>query len=418
MDIRKYSDDFFTIGNIAILHKTTGNDGYDFNFRNCFECKSVVTEVDAPVLLHIGAIEDYAGVEAAIEELGMKLLIHEAEHIMCSTIEKWYPSIKERTPHTQVYDELPPLENVLKDFSFPFFVKGNRQSNHHKKSQCIIENTDQYEALRNEWGNDKILNWQKAAIRDYVPLKILDSTSFPDSVPISYEFRFFYFEGRCMAYGPYWTIGPQYTLSDEELPEVLELTDWAAERLGVSFPAIDVAKTTEGDWIIIEVNDAQESGFVGLNPLKLWNNTINFMQERNWISVEDLVEDGTVIMGGDSLPDKTIEEMWVIAKNYKSTQELVDAYVGAHNKFWFIEDTIYDYEEGTEEYKQTAAVINSWEKLYDYLNDSVVERAMAEGLFATRELNAGLVKQLEGFMSKYGYRDGRGWWIRIDNEQE
>ena len=275
MDIRKSSDDFFTIGNIAILHKTTGNDGYDFNFRNCFECKSVVTEVDAPVLLHIGAIEDYAGVEAAIEELGMKLLIHEAEHIMCSTIEKWYPSIKERTPHTQVYDELPPLENVLKDFSFPFFVKGNRQTNHHKKSQCIIENADQYEALRSEWGNDKILNWQKAAIRDYVPLKILDSTSFPDSVPISYEFRFFYFEGRCMAYGPYWTIGPQYTLSDEELPEVLELTDWAAERLGVSFPAIDVAKTTEGDWIIIEVNDAQESGFVGVNPFKLWNCTID-----------------------------------------------------------------------------------------------------------------------------------------------
>ena len=33
MDIRKYSDDFFTIGNIAILQRTTGNGRYDFNFR-------------------------------------------------------------------------------------------------------------------------------------------------------------------------------------------------------------------------------------------------------------------------------------------------------------------------------------------------------------------------------------------------
>ncbi|WP_155828900.1 ATP-grasp domain-containing protein [Butyrivibrio sp. NC2007] len=416
MDIRKYSDDFFTIGDIAILQRTTGNDGYDFNFRNCFECRSVVSEVDEPVLLHIGAIEDYAGVEATIEEMGMHLLIHEAEHIRCSTIEKWYPTIKERTPYTQIYDELPPLENVTDDFSFPFFVKGNRQTNHHKKSQCIIENADQYYTLRNEWGNDKILNWQKVAIREYVPLKVLDSTSFPDSVPISYEFRFFYFEGRCMAYGPYWNIGPQYSLSEGELPEVLELTDWAAHRLGVSFPAIDVAKTVEGDWIIIEVNDAQESGFVGVNPLKLWNCTIDAMQERNWIAVEDLFDEGTVIMGGNPLPDKTVEEMWYTAKNYKSIQELVDAYVGAHNKYGFIEDEIYDYEEGTEEYEQTKGIIDAWAEVEDYLQEKVVSCAKEEGLLAPRQKNSGLIKQMEEFMAQYGYRDGRGWWVRLDSE--
>lgn len=81
-----------------------------------------------------------------------------------------------------------------------------------------------------------------------------------------------------MAYGPYWTIGRQYSLAENELPEVLKLTDWAAKMLGVSFPAIDVAKTASGEWIIIEVNDAQESGFVGVNPLVLWNNTIHAIQ--------------------------------------------------------------------------------------------------------------------------------------------
>ena len=96
MDLRKTSDDFFTIGNIAILKRDTGNDVYDFNFRNNFDCKSVVSEVDAPVLLHIGAIEDYAGIEAALEEMGMKLLVHEAEHLRCSTIEKWYPALKKQ----------------------------------------------------------------------------------------------------------------------------------------------------------------------------------------------------------------------------------------------------------------------------------------------------------------------------------
>ena len=56
-------NDFFTIDNIAILQRKTGNDVYDFNFRINFNCRSVISEVDVPVLLHIGAIEDHVGVD-------------------------------------------------------------------------------------------------------------------------------------------------------------------------------------------------------------------------------------------------------------------------------------------------------------------------------------------------------------------
>jgi hypothetical protein len=282
MDLRKISDDFFTIGNIAVLQRNTGNDVYDFNFRNIFDCKSVVSEVEVPVLLHIGAIEDYGVVEAALNELGMNLLVKEAEHLRCSTIEKWYPVFKSKTPFTKIYNELPVVEVIQKDFTFPVFIKGNRQTNRHKRSQCIIENKEQYDALREGWKSDSILSWQKVAVREYVPLLEIDSETFPDQVPICYEFRFFYFEGKCMAYGPYWYMGRQYSLPESELSEVLNLTDWAATRLGVSFPAIGVAKTASGEWIIIEVNDAQESGFVGINPLALWNKTIFAMQDRTW----------------------------------------------------------------------------------------------------------------------------------------
>lgn len=282
MDLRKISDDFFTIGNIAVLQRNTGNNVYDFNFRNIFDCRSVVSEVEVPVLLHIGAIEDYGAVEAALNELGMNLLVKEAEHLRCSTVEKWYPVLKDKTPFTKIYNELPAAEEIQKDFTFPVFIKGNRQTNRHKRSQCIIENKEQYDALREGWKSDSILSWQKVAVREYVPLLKIDSETFPDQVPISYEFRFFYFEGKCTAYGPYWYMGRQYSLPESELSEVLNLTDWAATRLGVSFPAIDVAKTVSGEWIIIEVNDAQESGFVGINPLALWNKTIIAMQDRTW----------------------------------------------------------------------------------------------------------------------------------------
>ena len=272
MELRQICDDFFTIGNIAVLQRMTVNHVYDFDFRKHFECRSVTGKCDRPVLLRIGAVEDYAGIEKMLASLGMKPLMSEAQHLHCSTIEGWYPVLKDKTPFTRIYDKLPPIEELSEDFSFPVFVKGNRQTNRHRKSQCIIENKEAYESLRKDWMKDSVLSWQKPVVREYVPLVTIDDTSYPDMVPVSYEFRFFYFEGKCVAYGPYWCQGTVYSLEQEDIVNVMELTDWVAEKLNVTFPAIDVAKTSAGEWIIIEVNDAQESGFAGVNPFVLWSN--------------------------------------------------------------------------------------------------------------------------------------------------
>lgn len=42
-------------------------------------------------------------------------------------------------------------------------------------------------------------------------------------------------------------MGGNYSLPDNELQDVLKLTDWSAQRLGAIFPAIDVAKTASGE---------------------------------------------------------------------------------------------------------------------------------------------------------------------------
>ena len=44
-----------------------------------------------------------------------------------------------------------------------------------------------------------------------------------------------------------WYMGGNYSLPDNELQDVLKLTDWSAQRLGAIFPAIDVAKTASGE---------------------------------------------------------------------------------------------------------------------------------------------------------------------------
>ena len=66
----------------------------------------------------------------------------------------------------------------------------------------------------------------------------------------------------------------------EDERQALELADWAADKLASVFVAIDVAKTAAGEWIVIEVNDAQESGFVGANSLVLWQNIVEAASRR------------------------------------------------------------------------------------------------------------------------------------------
>ena len=128
--------------------------------------------------------------------------------------------------------------------------------------------------------------------------------------------------------------------------------------------------------------------------------------------VEDWFEEGTVIMSRDPLPDKTLEEMWDIVRNSSTTQELVDAYVLVHNKFWWIEDDEYDYDVGTEEHKKACSETDAWKELLYFLKEQVTIYTKEKELFNERQPYAGRAKQMNPIMEKFGYRDGRGWWIK------
>lgn len=127
---------------------------------------------------------------------------------------------------------------------------------------------------------------------------------------------------------------------------------------------------------------------------------------------ESAFPDDAVILAVDSLPDVSVEEMQQIISSITTTQDLVNAYVNVHNKRWFIEDDPYDYDEGTDEYENARSVVDAWGNMLDELDKRVVDTASAEGLLAERQPDSGTVKQVEAFMDKYGYRNGRGWWVK------
>ncbi len=143
------------------------------------------------------------------------------------------------------------------------------------------------------------------------------------------------------------------------------------------------------------------------------NNDLSDVLRLPDIPVEEFFEDvpgGVIVLGYDPYSDKTIAELEEVAANIQTTQELVDLYAGVFNKFWYIEDERYDYEEDTEEYEQICAKVDACGVLMDRLEERVIAEARKQGVYD----EIGGIRGLEPFMDSYGYWNGGGWWVGKD----
>lgn len=253
---------------LVIASQTVGVSIYDFDFDLNFQCTHpYVFEGEEHCVLRIGAVADYALRFEEMLELGLRLINSPSEHEMASQLEHWYPLITDLTPRTQVFDSMPPVDEVQANFSWPIFLKGSRQTSKHNTLLSIIENAVAYDIAAEAYAKDEILHWQKPVIREFVPLlRVAGNVAM--KIPPSMEYRSFWWDGRCVGWGRYWYQVPAYHCSDATVG--LDMAREVAERLTVPFLVVDFAKTAAGDWIIIECNDGQEAGYSAIDPRSLW----------------------------------------------------------------------------------------------------------------------------------------------------
>jgi hypothetical protein len=91
-------------------------------------------------------------------------------------------------------------------------------------------------------------------IREFVPLKQLTQHS-KSGMPLAVEYRAFFYQGKLMSVYPYWEEG-EY---DEEI-QVPEPFLEVAKTIQSNFFTMDIAQKEDGEWIIIELGDAQVAG--------------------------------------------------------------------------------------------------------------------------------------------------------------
>jgi hypothetical protein len=262
------TDDLFVLEDrLSLLVSPVGLPSYDYDFRAHFRCRSLLAAPEGRVIARIGAIDDYADRHAALVRDGIHLVHDPAEHDRCSLASGWAPLLGELTPETWVADVLPPVDEVEARFGWPVFVKGDRQTSRHRGELSIARSPADYQRIGQAWGNDRILRWQRAAVRRFVPLRKVGDR--PEGIPASHEFRVFCWRGHVVGAAPYWT-SHAYAATPPELAALTRLAEEAARRVAVTFLVVDVAQSVAGDWLVIECNDAQEASYAGNVPLALW----------------------------------------------------------------------------------------------------------------------------------------------------
>jgi len=184
------------------------------------------------------------------------------------------------TPRSVCFQGKPTLEQVKASFTWPVFMKGTRQTSRHQRKLSIIENDADFLQAMEIYALDPILDWQDVACREYVPLRALaDAVPDQTNIPRSYEFRTFWWKGKLVGAGRYWWEEPDYKWTPTEKAAALAVAGEAALRVNVPFLVVDIAQTADARWIVIECNDAQESGYAGVSAIGLWQTILDHEKE-------------------------------------------------------------------------------------------------------------------------------------------
>lgn len=222
---------------------------------------------DSLVIGRYSVLPYYLELQKDLEINNCKLINSYNEHLWIANFD-YYKELKDFTPETWFDHDFP---YVFDDG--PFVVKGRTSSLKFQWDSRVFAK-DKKRAI--EIGLDlkkhKAIGEQGIVYRRYVPLKTFELSY--NGLPITNEYRFFFYKQKMLAYGYYWEQWcsdlSKPSINDEGIQLAQECANIASEH--VNFFSLDVAEKEKGGWILIEVNDAQQSGLSLVDDNVLYQN--------------------------------------------------------------------------------------------------------------------------------------------------
>lgn len=237
---------------------------------NNFRCVTsrLGVQKDELCISRYSALPYYRELEQDINSLGARMINTYRQHRYIADLGDWSQDFEGITPET--WSNL----DMVPDSAFPVIVKGETNSKKFQWDTHFFAKTrrDAVDVMC-RLQEDGFISDQWIYFRRFVPLKTY--TIGLRGVPISKEFRVFICRGNVLSRGYYWSSHV------DDLPDVPDaneipkaLLDQVIERVGKSadYYTVDVAQTEKGEWIVIELNDGQQSGLSENDPNVLYSN--------------------------------------------------------------------------------------------------------------------------------------------------
>lgn len=205
----------------------------------------------------------YSELEKEIKLKNSRLINSYDQHLYVADIQNWYSDLQDITPETWfTWGHLPEGQYV---------VKGRTNSRKHEwNKRMFAKNKEQLVSIAKSLLDDALISEQGLCVRKYIPLKTFDKGI--NDLPITNEWRFFFYKDKIIDFGYYWSFyeNKPRTIDKAGILKAKEAAKIVADK--INFFVVDVAETESGEWIVIELNDAQMSGLSCINPDSLYAN--------------------------------------------------------------------------------------------------------------------------------------------------
>lgn len=216
-----------------------------------------------------------------LELLGSVGINSQFAHDYAATFQ-YYEDFKEDTFPS--WDRLSDIPQSLRDH--PFVVKGRANSRKQEWStKMFAPNFAKAVQIAADLMSDGLIGQQGIIARQFIPLETFETAI--SGLPFANEWRCFYLAGERVAHGYYWGSIDDWAPVDHALDDFLKnglpLADRIARRAcqRIPFCAIDVAKTKDGRWVLVEINDGDMSGLNGtIDPISLYQGIKNILERK------------------------------------------------------------------------------------------------------------------------------------------
>lgn len=259
--------------------------------RKYFQCvDSRMLVKNNLVIARFSALPFYNELERDLKYTGCKMINTYEQHRYIADLGNWYMDLSEFTPPT--WTELHKIPD-----NCSFVLKGETNS---KKflwnTHCFAKDKKSAIDVYGRLMEDSALQYQKIYIRKYIPLEVLSYGL--QGLQITREYRFFVYKRQILSGGFYWSSHSDeikekgIVVDPAEVPiSFLNAIIDRIQNTELSEPpnyyVIDVAKTTDGEWILIELNDGQCSGLSDNDPDLLYKNLKNALEKYEQNESED-----------------------------------------------------------------------------------------------------------------------------------